>query len=111
AEATIDGHSYFVGNHRFAHEQGVCSEKLEAMLARIEADAKSVVVVGHRPHAECQGEVLGILSIGDAIRSNAAQAVELLHAAGIRKVVMLSGDNSRTAKAIAQQAGIDEAYG
>jgi Cd2+/Zn2+-exporting ATPase len=111
AEATIAGHAYFVGNHRFAHELGVCSEKLETILAEIEADSKSVVVVGHRPHADCNGEVLGILEVGDAIRPNAAEAVRLLHDAGIRKVVMLSGDNTRTANAIAKQAGIDEAQG
>jgi Zn2+/Cd2+-exporting ATPase len=111
AEATIAGHAYFVGNHRLAHELGVCSEKLETKLAEIEADAKSVVVVGHRPHADCRGEVLGVLTVGDAIRPNAAQAVRLLHDAGIRKVVMLSGDNARTANAIAKQAGIDEAQG
>jgi Cd2+/Zn2+-exporting ATPase len=109
AEATIAGHAYFVGNHRFAHELGVCSEKLETMLAEIEADSKSVVVVGHRPHADCKGEVLGILEVGDAIRPNAPEAVRLLHDAGIRKVVMLSGDNTRTANAIAKQVGIDEA--
>ena len=111
AEATIAGHVYFVGNHRFAHELGVCSEKLETMLAEIEVDAKSVVVVGHRPHSNCQGEVLGILTVGDVIRPNAAEAVRLLHDAGVRKVVMLSGDNARTANAIAKQAGIDEVQG
>lgn len=111
AEATIAGHSYFVGNHRYAHELGVCSEELEATLAEIESKAQSVVVVGHRPHADCQGEVLGILAIGDAIRPNAAEAIRRIHEAGIRKIVMLSGDNTRTANAIAKQAGIDEVYG
>jgi Cd2+/Zn2+-exporting ATPase len=111
AEATIAGHAYFVGNHRLAYELGVCSEKLETMLAEIEADAKSVVVVGHRPHADCKGEVLAVLTVGDPIRPNAAEAVRLLHDVGIRKIVMLSGDNTRTAKAIAKQAGIDEAQG
>ena len=111
AEATIAGHAYFVGNHRLAHELGVCSEKLETKLAEIEAEAKSVVVVGHRPHADCKGKILGLLTVGDAIRPNAAEAVRLLYDAGIRKVVMLSGDNTRTAKAIARQAGIDEAQG
>ncbi|MEO6054616.1 MAG: cation-translocating P-type ATPase [Chthoniobacterales bacterium] len=111
AEATLAGHSYFVGNHRFAHELGVCSEKLETMLCDIEAAAQSVVIVGHRPHSDCQGEVLGVLAIGDAIRPNAAEAIRSIHAAGIRKIVMLSGDNARTANAIAKQAGIDEAQG
>ena len=111
AEARIDGHDYFVGNHRFAHELGVCSPELEAALAEIEARAQSVVVVGHRPHADCQGEALGILAVGDAIRPNAVEAIKAIHAAGIKKVVMLSGDNARTANAIATQAGIDEAQG
>jgi len=111
AEARIDGHDYFVGNHRFVHELGVCSPELEAALAEIEAQAQSVVVVGHRPHSDCRGEVLGILAIGDAIRANAAEAIKAIHAAGVVKVVMLSGDNTRTATAIARQAGIDEAQG
>jgi Zn2+/Cd2+-exporting ATPase len=111
AEAIIAGHTYFVGNHRFAHELGVCSEKLESVLADIEGEAKSVVIVGHRPHADCAGEVLGVLTIGDTIRANTAEAVRLIYAAGVRKVVMVSGDNSRTVNAIARQAGIDEAYG
>lgn len=111
AEAEIEGHQYFVGNHRFTHELAVCSDELETQLAEIENRAQSVVVVGHRPHTDCPGEVLGILAVGDAIRANAAQAIRDLHAAGIERVVMLSGDNQRTADAIARQAGIDEAHG
>lgn len=111
AEAELDGHHYFVGNHRFTHELAVCSEEIERQLAEIEAQAQSVVVVGHKPHGDCQGEVLGVLAVGDAIRPNAAQAVRSLHAAGIRQVVMLSGDNQRTVDAIARQVGIDEPRG
>ncbi len=111
AEAVIDGHPYFVGNHRFTHELAVCSPDIEKQLAEIEADAQSVVVVGHKPHADCKGEVLGILAVGDAIRANAAEAIAALHRAGIEKIVMLSGDNQRTASAIAKKAGIDKAYG
>lgn len=111
AEGELDGHHYFVGNHRFAHELAVCSPALEQKLAEIEAQAQSVVVVGHKPHADCPGEVLGVLAVGDAVRSNAAQAVRALHDAGIRQVVMLSGDNQRTVNAIAEQVGIDQAHG
>ncbi|MEQ1862209.1 MAG: cation-translocating P-type ATPase [Chthoniobacteraceae bacterium] len=111
AEATIAGHRYFVGNHRFAHELGICTPEVEQRLAEIEAAAQSVVVVGHKPHADCAGEVLGILAIGDTIRAHAADALRAIHAAGVEKVVMLSGDNQRTADAIAKQAGIDEAHG
>jgi Cd2+/Zn2+-exporting ATPase len=111
AQGFIGGHAYFVGNHRFTHELGVCSEEIERRLAAIESKGQSVVVVGHRPHDDCPGEVLGIIRVGDAVRSNAAIAVKELHAAGVEKVVMLSGDNQRTASFIAQQVGIDEARG
>jgi Zn2+/Cd2+-exporting ATPase len=111
ADATIEGREYFVGNHRFAHEIGVCSEEIERRLREIEEQALSVVIVGHKPHGGERGGVLGILAIGDTIRPNAADALRAIHAAGVQKVVMLSGDNQRTADAIARQAGIDEAQG
>jgi Cd2+/Zn2+-exporting ATPase len=111
ATGRIDNHDYFLGNHRFTHELAVCSEEIERLLAEIEGEAQSVVVVGHMPHAGCQGEVLGILAVGDAVRANAKDAIIALHKAGVRTVVMLSGDNQRTVDAIAKQAGIDEAYG
>jgi Zn2+/Cd2+-exporting ATPase len=111
AEGTVDGHPYFVGNHRFTHELGVCTPEIERQLTEIESDAQSVVVVGHKPHQGCAGEVLGILAVGDAMRENAPAAIKALHATGITKVVMLSGDNQRTADAIARKAGIDEAHG
>jgi Zn2+/Cd2+-exporting ATPase len=111
ASAKIDDHDYFVGNHRFTHELAVCSEEIERLLAEIESEAQSVVVVGHMPHPGCKGEVLGVLAVGDAERPNAKDAITALHHAGVRNVVMLSGDNQRTVDAIAKQAGIDEAQG
>lgn len=111
ASAIIDGHPHFIGNHKLAHEKGVCSPEIEKHLAEIEGKGQSLAVLGHAPHSGCAGEVLGILSIGDAIRPEAKDALQLLHKAGLRKIVMLSGDNQRTADAIAAQAGIDEAVG
>ncbi|MDR2863194.1 MAG: HAD-IC family P-type ATPase, partial [Puniceicoccales bacterium] len=52
-----------------------------------------------------------VLALGDALRPDAAAAVAALRAAGVRHLVMLSGDNPRTAEAIARQAGVDEAFG
>lgn len=111
AEGIVEGHDYFVGNHRFTHELGVCSVDIERRLAAIEGKGQSVIVVGHRPHGQCAGEVLGIIAVGDTVRPNAAEAIRALHAAGIEAVVMLSGDNQRTADSIAKQVGIDEARG
>jgi len=80
-------------------------------LAAIESKGQSVIVVGHRPHDNCHGEVLGIIAVGDTVRPNAPAAIRALHAAGITTIVMLSGDNQRTADSIAQQVSIDEARG
>lgn len=111
AAAVIDGHSYFIGNHRMAHEAGVCTPEVESVLTAIEAKGQSLAILGHAPHEGCAGEILGVLAIGDTVRSEAKEALDLLHKAGIESVVMLSGDNQRTASAIASQVGIDQAKG
>jgi Zn2+/Cd2+-exporting ATPase len=111
ARATISGHPYFIGNHRMAHEAGVCTPEIEVILSAIEAKGQSLAILGHAPHDGCAGEILGILAIADTLRPEVTEALRRIHAAGIEKVIMLSGDNQRTASAIAKQAGIDEAIG
>ena len=111
AQATIDGHPHFIGNHHMAHDTGLCGPDVEAVLATIEEKGQSLAVIGHAPHDGCAGEILGIIAIADTLRPEVGDALRLIHAAGIEKVIMLSGDNQRTASAIAKQAGIDEAIG
>jgi Cd2+/Zn2+-exporting ATPase len=111
AEAVIDGHNYFVGKHGFSHGKAICSPELERKFEFIEEQAQSLVVVGHCSHHGCRGEVLGALGLGDAIRTDAKEAIQSLLQAGIEKVIMLSGDNQRTVNAISKQVGIGEAYG
>jgi Cd2+/Zn2+-exporting ATPase len=111
ARATVEGHPYFIGNHRMAHETGICTPEVEAILATIEAKGQSLAILGHLPHEGCKGRILGVIAIADTLRSEVVEALKLIHAAGIEKVIMLSGDNQRTASAIAKQAGIDEAIG
>ena len=111
ARAVIDGHPHFIGNHRMAHEAGVCTPEIEALLSEIEAKGQSLAVLGHAPHEGCVGKILGIVAIADTLRPEVTEALRLIHAAGIEKVIMLSGDNQRTASAISKQAGIDEAIG
>jgi Cd2+/Zn2+-exporting ATPase len=89
----------------------VCSEETERRLREIESRGQSVVVVGHMPHDGCEGEVLGILAVGDTLRPDAAEAIRSLHRSGVTNVVMLSGDNQLAADFIAKQVGIDEAKG
>ncbi|MES2595794.1 MAG: heavy metal translocating P-type ATPase [Verrucomicrobiota bacterium] len=111
ATAVIDGHPHFIGNHKMAHELGLCSPEIEARLAEIEGKGQSLAILGHTPHEGCAGVILGVLAIGDTMRPEVSNALTLLHESGIKTVVMLSGDNQRTVDAIARQAGIDEAFG
>ena len=111
AQASVDGHPHFIGNHRMAHEAGVCTPDVEVLLASIEAQGQSLAILGHFPHGDCKGEILGIIAIADTLRPEVVEALRKIHAAGVQKIIMLSGDNQRTASAIAKQAGIDEAIG
>lgn len=110
-EGTIGPHRYFAGNHRFAHELGVCSKEVESILEKIELQSLSVVIVGHKPDHGHPGSVLGIFSLGDKLRSNAKNAIASLHEIGIKQIVVLSGDNQRTVDAICKVAGIDVGLG
>lgn len=108
AEAVIDGHHYFVGNHRLVEELAVCSPETERRIEEIERRAQTAVVVGHRPHTDCKGEVLGVIAVGDSVRPRAAASILQLRRVGVRRIVMLSGDNRVTAEAIASHVGITE---
>jgi Cd2+/Zn2+-exporting ATPase len=111
ADGVVEGHPYFVGNHRYAHELGVCSEAIENQLHDIESKGLSVVLLGHKQHDDCPGEVLAIFAVGDTIRDDAKAAIASLHRVGIENITMLSGDNQTTVNAIAKEAGIDQAKG
>ncbi|MES2659708.1 MAG: heavy metal translocating P-type ATPase [Verrucomicrobiota bacterium] len=111
ARASIDGHPHFIGNHPMAHDTGLCGPEVEAVLSTIEEKGQSLAVIGHAPHDGCNGEILGIIAIADTLRPEVTEALRRIHAAGVEKVILLSGDNQRTASAIAKQAGIDEAIG
>lgn len=110
-EAIINDHHYFAGNHKLAHELGVCSLEIEEYLKKLESQAQSVVIVGHKPHAGCIGEVLGILGLADQPRAGVVDSIKKLHEVGINEVIMLSGDNQRTVDAISKKVGIDMALG
>lgn len=111
AEGIISGHPYFVGNHNLGHELGVCNDEIEAYLSKAELESQSVIVLGHKPHDGCKGEIIAIFSLGDKIRSNIARAISDFHEAGVEHVIILSGDNQKTVDAVAKQVGVDEAQG
>lgn len=101
----VDGSDAYVGSPElFQRQLNVGLDGAEDEISRLQAEGKTVVVVGDKKTAR------GLIAIRDNIRPNARQAIASLHAVGIEKVVMLTGDNERTAQAIAREAGIDEVY-
>jgi Cd2+/Zn2+-exporting ATPase len=106
----IEGHEYFLGNHKLVEEMAVCSPKIEKILTAIEQQGLTAVAVGHRPHQDCRGELVGVISVGDTIRPQARSSVQELRSQGIRRLVLLTGDNLVTAKKIAQDTGIEEVF-
>lgn len=110
-EASIEEHIYFLGNHKFAHDIGVCTPELEKILQSFEDKSLSVIVVGHKPHENCVGEVLGVIALGDEVRTDAKTSLLKIKSAGVDKIIMLSGDNQKTATAIGLKVGVDESFG
>lgn len=110
-EAIIDGHIFLLGNHRFAHEVGICTPEIEKVLKNLEAQSLSIVVVGHKPHDNCPGEALGVIALGDSVRTDARQALLDIKNAGVESVVILSGDNQKTVSSVGHELNLDQAFG
>jgi len=101
-QARVEGRTYFIGNHRFAEEMGFCGPDVEAILADLERQGKTAVVVG------TDTEAIGIIGIADQVRENLPETLRSLKTTGVRHLVMLTGDNRGTAEAVARRLGIDE---
>ncbi|MBI4196027.1 MAG: heavy metal translocating P-type ATPase [Betaproteobacteria bacterium] len=100
----IDGNTYYIGNHRLVEQLRICNPGLEEILDRLEADAKTAVVLATKD------ELLAVLAVADTVRDHSREAVTALKAFGVTPV-MLTGDNIKTAEAIATQVGITETHG
>lgn len=101
--ANVDGQMIVVGNRRLMTELGVGLEPLEERAAELEQHGRTVMWVAETTPAV---RLLGIIAVADPIKSTAREAVRHLHQIGL-KTVLLTGDNERTAAAVATQLGID----
>ncbi len=99
--AAIDGRRYVIGNPRFQRESEVPIAAVEDAISRLEDDAKTVVAVSD------DGRLIGLLGIADTVRPGVKDVIGRLRQSGIT-TIMLTGDNERSARAIAAQLGIDE---
>ena len=104
-KATIDQETVLIGNRKLLVENGVSiPEQVESYLQQEENNGQTAVLIANSQ------EVLGVISIADVLRNEAYQIVDRLKRVGVKKVVMLTGDNKRTAAAVARKLGIDEFY-
>ncbi|MFV2033809.1 MAG: heavy metal translocating P-type ATPase, partial [Halocynthiibacter sp.] len=94
----------WLGSPRYAVERGVGSQLPADLLNGIEDRGETVVIIGD------ESRVLGMIALADAIRPDAKGLVAELHSLGVKKLVMLTGDNARAANTVARAVGIDEVH-
>ena len=103
-KSTVDGSTVWVGSLKLFENAGK-SEMVDAArktVAQLEADGKTTMVVGYGD------DLLGVLALADALRPNIAPTLAKLRRLGIKKLVMLTGDNRTVAQRIAQQTGVTD---
>ncbi|MXR50464.1 HAD-IC family P-type ATPase [Halovenus sp. WSH3] len=98
--ATVDGREVLVGNRKLLRDEGIDPGPAAETLQRLEREGKTAILVA------VDGELAGVLATADRVRESAKSTVSALQEKGI-SVMMLTGDNERTAHAVAEQLGID----
>ena len=104
-KATADGQSVLIGNLRLMNDEEIAlTDQQKSDLEAIQSQGSSTVIVAF------DGRVQTILGISDVIRQGVKESLATLKSLGIKKTVMLTGDNLQTADAVADQIGIDEVH-
>jgi P-type Cu+ transporter len=99
-QAEVEGRSVMVGNKRMFDARGVQLGSLESEVARLQSEAKTAMLVA------IDHQAAGIIAVADTIKDSSKDAIEDLHRMGL-SVAMITGDNQKTAEAIAKQVGVD----
>jgi Cu+-exporting ATPase len=97
--AMVGGQKVLVGSRRLLDSQGVILNGLDGSLARLEQEAKTAMLVA------VDGEAVGVVAVADTVKEGSIEAIRLMQALGL-EVVMITGDNQRTAETIGQQVGV-----
>jgi len=98
--ASVDGKTVLLGNRRLFLREKIDAASAEDVMTRLEHEGKTAMLVG------CNGQLAGIIAVADTLKPEAREAVAALLAEHI-EVILLTGDNRRTADAIAAQLGIE----
>jgi Cd2+/Zn2+-exporting ATPase len=108
ASGLVNGRRIGVGNARyFAARNILIPDGFARQIATLQDEGKTSVIIGDIDEATGSAQLLGAIAIADVLRADAVSVVRQLKANGIESVVMLTGDNTRVAQAIAKQAGVD----
>ncbi|MFC7130605.1 heavy metal translocating P-type ATPase [Haloferax chudinovii] len=99
--ATTDGGVVTTKSRQMCERNG-CLDLLEETVPELQSQGKTVVLVG------TEDELEGVIAVADEIRPAAKQSIQRLHDLGVEHIIMLTGDNERTARAIADEVGVDE---
>lgn len=99
-EVTIEGKNILAGNRKLMVERNISLENLESTSNKLAEEGKTPMYVA------IDNKIAGIIAVADTVKENSKRAIEKLHQMGI-EVAMITGDNRRTAEAIAKQVGID----
>lgn len=99
--AEISHQEVFVGTRKLMREQQIpLSNGSEAVMERMEQDGKTAMLIA------VAGQLAGVIAVADTVKETSKQAIERMHKLGL-EVIMLTGDNKKTAEAIASEVGID----
>ncbi|HKJ58186.1 MAG TPA: copper-translocating P-type ATPase, partial [Halobacteriales archaeon] len=98
--ATVGGGEVLVGNRKLLRDSGIDPEPAEETMERLEDEGKTAMLVAY------EGELVGVVADADTIKESAKDAVSALQERGV-DVMMITGDNERTARAVAEQVGIE----
>lgn len=99
-QAEVEGRSVMVGNKRMFEARGISLGSLESEVTRLQSEAKTAMLVA------IDNTAAGIIAVADTIKDSSKDAIADLHKMGL-KVAMITGDNQKTAEAIAKQVGVD----
>ena len=98
---TVNGRAVLIGNTRLMQDNDIDPGPLADAADKRRSEGETVML------AAVDGEIAGLIAVADPIKETTAEAVRILHNAGLR-IIMLTGDNEKTAQAVADQLGIDE---
>ncbi|OYR54699.1 heavy metal translocating P-type ATPase [Halorubrum sp. Ea1] len=104
--ATVEGESVLVGNRKLLADEGVDASAATETMERLEGEGKTAMLVARVPAGTNGGDLIGVVADADTVKPSAADAVAALRDRGI-DVMMITGDNERTARAVAERVGID----